>query len=118
MIRYLGSCKTCKKANRPSGLRAEIEVKTVRTETPTRTLSGAEGFPIVRHRYFVNGVRTPDVNHHYIACPSCGSSVCLSAVRGVKSEKKCGARCLSSTGPVCECSCAGQNHGGGSQVCA
>lgn len=32
-------------------------------------------------------------------------------VQGTVTEHKCGAKCLSSKGPVCECSCGGANHG-------
>lgn len=28
----------------------------------------------------------------------------------------CGSKCLSSTGPACECSCGGKNHGAGHAV--
>ena len=30
---------------------------------------------------------------------------------GAVAEKRCGARCMSSTGPSWECSCGGHNHG-------
>lgn len=32
-------------------------------------------------------------------------------LRGRFSNHKCGARCLASKGPVCECACGGKNHG-------
>lgn len=41
----------------------------------------------------------------------CGGSLIGKRVKGSVSEKKCGARCMASTGPSCECSCGGHNHG-------
>lgn len=44
----------------------------------------------------------------------CGAWVTVRRVDGKVSEKHvCGARCLNSTGPSCECSCGGANHGRG-----
>jgi len=45
-------------------------------------------------------------------CPKCNSQcVTGNTVQGFISEHKCGAKCLSSIGPNCECSCGGANHG-------
>lgn len=33
-------------------------------------------------------------------------------VLGTESAKKCGAACMGATGPNCDCSCGGRNHGG------
>lgn len=33
-------------------------------------------------------------------------------VVGTHSEKVCGSKCLGATGPNCDCSCGGRNHGG------
>ena len=45
---------------------------------------------------------------------TCGKHVWMRDVKGTyRAEKKCDARCLNSTGHVCECSCGGKNHGGG-----
>src|SRR5262245_49924333 len=42
----------------------------------------------------------------------CGKAKFAHAVRGKYSAKHpCNARCLTSTGPQCECSCGGKNHG-------
>jgi hypothetical protein len=30
---------------------------------------------------------------------------------GYKNDTKCGARCRNATGPNCDCSCGGHNHG-------
>lgn len=50
-------------------------------------------------------------------CRLCGKPRCANPVRGTYSARHtCSARCLSSTGTVCECSCAGKNHGAAHQV--
>jgi hypothetical protein len=47
-----------------------------------------------------------------IACRGCGRAKYAKLVRGVFSAKHvCGAKCMSSTGTTCECSCGGKNHG-------
>jgi len=48
------------------------------------------------------------------ACPECGStSVRVSVVQGhLVRNKPCDGRCMGATGPRCECSCEGENHGG------
>ena len=48
----------------------------------------------------------------YRACP-CGSiKVTVNLVRGTHNpDKACDARCTNATGPDCECSCTGANHG-------
>lgn len=44
-------------------------------------------------------------------CWDCGGFWRSSEVFGRKSEHECGAKCLASKGPSCECSCGGKNHG-------
>jgi hypothetical protein len=49
-------------------------------------------------------------------CRACGAaySYKINVVKGVLVESKpCGSRCMGATGPSCECSCAGANHGAG-----
>jgi hypothetical protein len=51
----------------------------------------------------------------FVKC-SCGSerSVECHLIVGCHSDKhQCGTRCLNATGPNCECSCSGANHGSG-----
>jgi len=45
------------------------------------------------------------------ACPNCKSHRKSATVVGTVTEHECDARCMASTGPVCECSCGGKNHG-------
>ena len=44
-------------------------------------------------------------------CHRCGGKFNLSEVHGKRTGHQCDARCLSSTGSKCECSCGGKNHG-------
>lgn len=49
------------------------------------------------------------------ACP-CGAkaAVVLEPVIGMHAAKvTCGARCTNAVGPMCDCSCGGENHGAG-----
>ena len=49
------------------------------------------------------------------ALTCCGTYVKAATVKGTRNaDIPCGAKCLSSTGHVCECSCGGKNHGAGS----
>lgn len=52
-----------------------------------------------------------DVKGGWIDCPcgSFGQARYMSIT--IKESTKCGGRCTSSTGPVCNCSCGGHNHG-------
>lgn len=46
-------------------------------------------------------------------CASCGREHARgNVVRGFKTDHVCDARCMNATGPNCECSCGGKNHGG------
>lgn len=49
---------------------------------------------------------------HAGTCPVCSGAATVKTIRGVLvADKACNARCMGATGPSCECSCAGQNHG-------
>lgn len=44
-------------------------------------------------------------------CPACAREQTFHQIKGVRTETPCGAKCLASKGPSCECSCGGANHG-------
>ena len=47
-----------------------------------------------------------------VALTCCGTYVKARTVKGsYRADVKCGAKCLSSRGHLCECSCGGKNHG-------
>jgi hypothetical protein len=47
----------------------------------------------------------------YPAAVCCGQEMSAKPLRGVTTDHKCGAKCTTSKGHVCECSCGGKNHG-------
>lgn len=48
-----------------------------------------------------------------LVCPDHNTYLKPVPVKGVVSlDKSCDGRCMNATGPNCECSCAGTNHGG------
>jgi hypothetical protein len=58
------------------------------------------------------GVSRVCLNDFCIVCRGCGMNRSAEMVRGKVSHKHlCGAKCLASKGPSCECSCGGKNHG-------
>lgn len=58
----------------------------------------------------------PRTGDFVLNCRSCGEARIARLVRGKYSKKiACTAKCMESTGFVCECSCAGRNHGGAYQ---
>lgn len=52
-----------------------------------------------------------------VSCRGCGKQLNATMVRGkFSSVHTCGAKCLASKGPTCECSCGGKNHGAGHEA--
>ena len=94
MSRYVGKCKACNCYT--SGVSTGQEC----------------------NRYKADPKRTGDVythertGGHVIDCRKCGAPQWAKPVRGKFSAKHvCSAKCMSSHGTICECSCAGKNHG-------
>lgn len=113
-ITFIGCCRRCKLSRR-----FRSEVLRVRhgnagygRKTWTREHSVVAAAPFV-------GSDRPEMASEYhdragklwLKCPA-GHSVEFKALRGITTDKKCDARCLSATGNCCECSCGGKNHGG------
>lgn len=48
---------------------------------------------------------------HCARCWICRASLRFSQVSGKVTRHECGAKCMASKGPACECSCGGANHG-------
>lgn len=54
----------------------------------------------------------PTTGSHVLDCRMCGKARSAKMVRGKLSVKHiCNAKCMSSTGFQCDCSCGGKNHG-------
>lgn len=111
-VGFVGRCKGCK-----SGHRAEVKETVRRWEESRRTVGGLEGFPVTRRRYSYpengRGYESPDAWTHVTVACGCGRQVSLKRVQGVVNDHVCNAKCMNSTGPSCECSCGGANHGRG-----
>jgi hypothetical protein len=112
---FLGKCKPCKRAVQASAIALE-------TRDATRDRMGKVISPTRVSWKIVGGSFTGHTTplaaawngkwQWTVACPGCKAQVSLTAVKGTVSEEHiCGARCLASTGPNCECSCGGANHG-------
>lgn len=43
---------------------------------------------------------------------SCGKLYEVVTISGKTGVQECGDKCISATGPACECKCSGENHGG------
>lgn len=100
VIGYIGKCKTCK-----IPVRADVNEERKR----------GEGF-LARMYYNTHGLGWYDHPAKIITwpCPSCGRPAKLTRMVVTYNEKvKCGAKCRNATGPACECSCRGVNHGRG-----
>lgn len=113
---FLGKCKSCKKPFQALGV--PFEEKKVMIDRDR------QGNPKMRTMisWQITGgihdnVRTPlsaPWNGKWqisLSCPRCNKPMMLQAVSGTFSEKPCGAKCMASTGPSCECTCRGVNHG-------
>ncbi len=114
-VSFIGKCRACKKH---SQFTAEIADKTaaryhevtgrmfVGPKRSWRVLTGRNADTVTRLEGPWNGKWTIG-----LPCHKCGKTMTFTAVAGEVTEKPCGARCMASTGPSCECACGGKNHG-------
>ena len=92
-VRYIAKCKTC---NCFTSALTSGQNPLREKDDPKRT----------------GGVYTGLMGDLTVDCRKCGKGRRAKSVRGTFSKKhECNAKCLSSTGGVCECSCGGKNHG-------
>lgn len=84
--------------------------RTVRFETPHDRSMGRVDFGTRTAFGKPLGIVSYNYDRAIVDCV-CGSPMYVSPVRGRKNKTKCGATCQSATGPNCDCSCAGANHG-------
>ena len=98
--RYTGKCRHC---GRPLSILAARAALVVDGHHTT-------GYVDERGRTWKQGRNTL---MPVVVCP-CGAQATLMEVAGTFDPgKECNARCMASTGPSCECRCAGLNHGAG-----
>lgn len=106
---YIGKCKKCRHATRVAG----TDVQVIDVERRVRSATTGELI------YLTENLRTYDPAKPYILngmnvcarCPEHGVYR-LQPIKGrLVPDHKCDARCTSATGPKCDCSCGGANHG-------
>lgn len=105
---FLGRCRRCK-----LGLRIHAPV----VEKRERSLGyGRKERVYIRS---VDGRRVEGYDRIHVTCPRCPprtdggmNSIELRLLRGRLAPKiACSSKCTGATGPTCDCSCAGKNHG-------
>lgn len=65
-----------------------------------------------RRVVFVGSLKVEPWNGTLQGRCECGGTLIGRRVTGYKSDKACGSKCMGATGPSCDCSCGGRNHGG------
>lgn len=100
--RWIGRCKTCRKAHRVDGVIAI-----------GRTSKHDDQIVVPGTRCYRTADHGSNPNALFISC--CETRVKLQRVyddaKPSKPRHECNAKCLASTGPACECKCKGANHG-------
>lgn len=102
---FVGRCKRCKASARFEAERFEISLGVDRWGAKLRR---------IEYRAPWTGLRreTPNNDGSISVTCLCGGRAFFYPLIGREGTQKCGARCLNSTGHVCECKCKGANHGG------
>jgi hypothetical protein len=108
--RYFGKCKACK------------SVKVVDAICGNAYLIPGGGIEVEGKHYWTQNLSLVPfamaAQEGYFAC-DCGRRMVWTALKAKFSAVHvCGAKCLASKGPSCECSCGGKNHGAGHMVAA
>lgn len=103
--RWIGRCKTCKKAYRVEGVLASGRREACYDEQ------------IVVSGTLVYRTADQGTNPTALFVSCCSGRAKLSRVfdshKPNRPRHECNAKCLASTGPACECKCKGANHGSG-----
>jgi hypothetical protein len=106
---FIGRCKVCKTTRRieaPVAQKYEVQLGYGRTE--------------IRVRRVLPDGKTVEGNWRFhVPCNVCPPrngfgytrSVEFNLILGRVTDHECNAKCMASTGHVCECSCGGANHG-------
>lgn len=104
--RYIGSkCKTC-----------NVVTSALVSDDDMRAAQMFDGWPDTNPAP-TNGFRRVGGDNHILCRGGCGKTRRAKLVKGTFSTvHKCSAKCLASTGFVCDCSCAGANHGANSSA--
>lgn len=104
----------------PCGNRGAFNAADANIRTPKPL--DAYGLQHTAGRYHTSAGYLTDLNHYIptsngIADCTCGRMLRIWPVKVTyNAAVKCSAKCVNATGPQCECSCRGKNHGGASSV--
>lgn len=99
----LGRCKSCRKGTCITGAVTCMIVVRLANSSSTVHLDGV----VTANRIIARGS-----SGAYVAACGCGARVMLHEVQARRiTEHVCGSKCMASTGPSCDCSCGGRNHG-------
>lgn len=102
MTTFVGKCLKCKTPARFDAERIERRL-------------GIDRWGAVRRAFTYlapwGKIETPNNDGSLSVACLCGGRARFAPLHGRVSEQKCGARCMASTGPSCECACGGKNHG-------
>lgn len=109
LIPFVGKCKACK-----APIRVSVPEEVKKTEGTKRSVQGYDVDDVSYWYTYAGYSGREPLTVTSAPCPTCGKTATLKRLKVVnRPEVKCGARCRGSTGPVCECSCHGKNHGVG-----
>lgn len=77
--------------------------------TPSRDLA----FLSKPHANRYDAAHLATLRAHGLVCDEHDRYLTVVAIKGIVNvDKTCDGRCMNATGPNCECSCGGENHGG------
>ena len=94
--RYIAKCKACNCV----------------TSTLATNAERGYGFVDMGAMFYDEKGESGVIGNLVIRCRKCSKARRANMVKGKFSAKhECNAKCLASTGPTCECSCGGRNHG-------
>jgi hypothetical protein len=104
---YLGKCKTkgCKHATYVLGADVQDLDSSYRRDGDNALLTAAGATYDAALPFILNGVAVS------ARCPEHGVYRLASVKGRLVPDHKCDARCTTATGPACDCSCGGANHG-------
>lgn len=109
----IGKCKVCKKAARFTDAQPGRATFTREVGDTFFVFAGANN-PAFRlaSGEIVQAYTLAWPNGFLATCAGCKAHFLAVPVRGrFVAEKKCDGRCMGATGPNCDCSCGGKNHG-------
>jgi len=103
-LTLIGRCKGCRKGIRVEAVPGTVPEVDPRFGSRRNALKFGEAVELALHGCHWSGCFT--------VCAGCGERFQLRRLLGkVVADKACGGRCMSATGPSCECACGGANHG-------